>query len=298
MFDAKRNQDSVTASEVMDVIVRGCHSHLIAAVFNELKRLEKSQFQGNVQQRQKMTYTEEERAERVQRFLAEGKDSGYQMKPESQWKRYVLVIDEINRGNISKILGELITLIEADKRLQAGENQNSLVVTLPYSGEKFAVPANLYVLATMNTADKSIALVDVALRRRFDFEELRVDLSVCQDLNDQMRSVLQELNQRIALRKDRDHQIGHAYFVSISDEVGFNQLFRRRIVPLLQEYFYNDWEGLRYVLGESSTSDGNFIRKTSGADVKEVRTKWQWSFDAGPDELNCLQMLCLNYKIT
>jgi len=297
VFDAKRNQDSVTASEVTDVVIRGCHSHLVAAVFNELKRIEKSQFRGRVQRRRETTYTQEEKAASVQRFLSEGDSSGYQLKPESQWNQYVLVIDEINRGNISKILGELITLIEADKRVRTGENQNTLVATLPYSGERFAVPANLCLLATMNTADKSIALVDVALRRRFDFEELRVDLSVCEQLTDQMRSVLRELNQRIALRKDRDHQIGHAYFVGICDEGSFNQRFRKQIIPLLQEYFYNDWEGLRFVLGENSTSDGSLILKINGGDVREARTKWQWFFDAGADDLNCLGTLCRNYQI-
>jgi 5-methylcytosine-specific restriction protein B len=168
---------------------------------------------------------------------------------------------------------------------------------LPYSGEKFAVPANLYVVGTMNTADKSIALVDVALRRRFDFEEVLVDLKICKGLTDNMRSVIQQLNQRITLRKDRDHQIGHSYFIAVADEEGFNRKFRSRIIPLLQEYFYNDWEGLRYVLGESKP-DGNFVRRLSGSDVREARTKWQWYFDAGVDSLNCLQVLCDNYTIT
>jgi 5-methylcytosine-specific restriction endonuclease McrBC GTP-binding regulatory subunit McrB len=217
------------------------------------------------------------------------------MKPPSRWNRYVLVIDEINRGNISKILGELITLLENDKRMPA---ENSLIVTLPYSGDKFAVPANLSLLATMNTTDKSIALVDVALRRRFEFEELRVDLSVCRSLDDDMRLVLEKLNDRITLRKDRDHQIGHAYFVHVADEKSFNTRFRRQVIPLLQEYFYNDWEGLRYVLGELSNSEGRFIRRVKGADDREARTKWQWFFDAVADKdtLNCLEALRANYQ--
>ena len=297
VFNAKRSQDSVTVSDVMEVVARGCHSQLVAAVFNELRRVEKSQFAGKAQVQQHTVYSEEEKAEAVQRYLADGEKSGYQLKPESQWNQYVLVIDEINRGNISKILGELITLIEPDKRLRTGDNQNTLVVTLPYSGERFAVPANLHVLATMNTADKSIALVDVALRRRFDFKELAVDLSVCKHLTGVMRSALQELNRRIVLRKDRDHQIGHAYFVSVADDATFNQRFRSQIIPLLQEYFYNDWEGLRYILGENSTAEGLFIRKVSGSEVKEARTKWQWFFDAGPDGMNCLEALCGNYQI-
>lgn len=251
---------------------------------------------GTAQPREK-AYTDDEKAEIVQHFLAEGENGAHQLKPESQWKPYVLIVDEINRGNISKILGELITLIEADKRLRKWNNQNSLVVTLPYSGDKFAVPANLFLLATMNTADKSIALVDMALRRRFDFEELPVDLRVCKNLTERMRSALTELNLRITLRKDRDHQIGHAYFMNVADEDSFNRTFRRQIIPLLQEYFYNDWEGLRYVLGENSQSDGNFIRKVAGADVREARTKWQWFFDTGANDLNCLQTLWGNYGI-
>lgn len=244
------------------------------------------------------TYTDEQKAEVVQEFLTQGENGAHQLKPESKWKPYVLIIDEINRGNISKILGELITLIEGDKRLRKGNDQNSLIVTLPYSGNKFVVPANLFLLATMNTADKSIALVDVALRRRFDFEELPVDLEVCEDLTNRMRSALSELNQRIVLRKDRDHQIGHAYFMNVADDDSFNHTFRRQIIPLLQEYFYNDWDGLRYVLGENSKLDGSFIRRTPNATAPEVRTKWQWFFDAGTDDLNCLQTLCNNYGIT
>lgn len=243
------------------------------------------------------TYTDKRKAEIVQDFLTQGEHGAHRLKPESAWKPFVLIIDEINRGNISKILGELITLIEGDKRLRKGDNQNSLIVTLPYSGHKFAVPANLFLLATMNTADKSIALVDVALRRRFDFKELPVDLQVCKDLTDQMRSAIKELNQRIVSRKDRDHQVGHAYFMNVRDDDTFNQTFRRQIIPLLQEYFYSDWDGLRYVLGENSKPDGSFIRKTPNAAAPEVRTKWQWYFDAGTDDLNCLQTLCNNYGI-
>jgi 5-methylcytosine-specific restriction protein B len=299
VFDAKRSQDSVSVSDVMEVVARGCHSQLVAAVFNELRRVEKSQFLGKVQKGRQMPYTEGEKSDIVQRFLTEGEKSGYKLKAESDCTPYVLVIDEINRGNISKILGELITLIEPDKRLRAGDKQNSLIVTLPYSGEKFAVPANLYVLATMNTADKSIALVDVALRRRFDFDELQVDLTLCQGLNEKMQSALQELNRRIASRKDRDHQIGHAYFMSVTDEASFNKLFRKRIIPLLQEYFYNDWDGLRYVLGENSiaATDGQIICRVKDADVKEARTKWQWFFDSGAADMNCLETLYGNYKI-
>lgn len=292
VYEAKRDQDSITAAEVSEINVRGCHSHVVAAVFNELKRIANTpQFKSQMAlPKQAITVPDEDKADAVQHFLNEGERSGYRLKPPEQWNRYVLVIDEINRGNISKILGELITLLEPDKRLAC---ENGLIVTLPYSGDRFAVPANLYVLATMNTADKSIALVDLALRRRFEFEELRFDLSVCKGLDAEMRMVLKELNQRIALRKDRDHQIGHAYFVHVDDEEKFNACFRRQIIPLLQEYFYNDWDGLRYVLSEPTDSRGCFILESDGADAGEARTKWQWCED---EDLNCLQSLLKNQK--
>ena len=295
VFDAKRNRDSIVVADVMEVVERGCHSQLVAAVFNELRRIEKAQFAGKVQLDPKTVYTRDEKLDIVQRFLAEGSGSGYQLKAESLWKRYVLVIDEINRGNISKILGELITLIEKDKRLGAGLDNNTLVATLPYSGEKFSVPSNLYIVGTMNTADKSIALVDVALRRRFDFEELQVKLDVCKGLSDQMRIDLTELNRRITLRKDRDHQIGHAYFIGVDDVKRFNERFRYQVIPLLQEYFYNDWDGLRYVLGETAM-DGRFICKMGGSDAKEARMKWQWVFDTDAGYLDCSEALRLNYS--
>ena len=294
VYEARRTQDTISVSEVMEVVGRGCHSQLVAAVFNELRRIEKSQLHNKNQQMPAVT--PDEKAEVVRRFLADGAKSGYQLRPESQWMRFVLVIDEINRGNISKILGELITLVEPDKRLGARE---SLSAILPYSGEHFAVPANLHILATMNTADKSIALVDLALRRRFDFAELPVDLRVCAGLSEHMRQVLQELNRRIALRKDRDHQIGHAYFVNVNSEESFDHKFRKQIIPLLQEYFYNDWDGLRYVLGEDTKNvpGERFIRKIPGAEIKEARTKWEWCLDAAPEKMTCLAALRGNYGI-
>jgi 5-methylcytosine-specific restriction protein B len=292
VFEAKRTQDSISSGDVQAVVIRGCHSHLVAVVFRELKRIEKSLPRGATPLRQDRIVTEEDKTDIIQRFLAEPEKSGYQVKSEPQRERYVLIIDEINRGNISKILGELITLIEPDKRLPA---DNTLTVTLPYSGEKFAVPANLYLVATMNTADKSIALVDLALRRRFDFEELQVDLSVCESLDDEMQSALREINHRIVLRRDRDHQIGHAYFMSVIDEATFNRRFRKQIIPLLQEYFYNDWDGLRYVLGETGDSEGGFIRKIIGGDKREARTKWQWFFDGESKDLDCLETLRSNF---
>jgi 5-methylcytosine-specific restriction protein B len=287
VYAAKPKGKSISSSEVMEIIVRGCHSHFIAAIFNELKRIEKG-LPAAKQSPPAASFSWEQKAEIVQGFLNGRAAGAYVLKPAAEWPRYALVIDEINRGNVSKILGELITLIEADKRVGA---EHSLVVKLPYTQEYFAVPGNLHIIGTMNTADKSIALVDVALRRRFQFEELRPNFDHCANLTSQMREALQSLNRRICLRKDRDHQIGHSYFMSVSSESGFNRVFEMHVIPLLQEYFYNDWEGLRFVLGEKNKK-GVFIKPLDGCEGAEARTKWQWASDASNNEaVNCLQAL-------
>ena len=205
--------------------------------------------------------------------------------------KYVLIIDEINRGNISKILGELITLVETDKR--QGQ-PHALTATLPYSQQTFSVPDNLYILGTMNTADKSIALVDVALRRRFQFEGLMPDFDICKDLTAEMKAVLLEMNRRISFRKDRDHQIGHAYFINVQSEDGFNRVFTRQIIPLLQEYFYNDWDGLRYVLGEEERDSGVFIKAVAEDTRKWARTRWIWAAEI--ERISFLKQLLENYN--
>lgn len=206
---------------------------------------------------------------------------------------FVLIIDEINRGNISKIFGELITLIEDDKRLGA---DNALRVKLPYSGSWFGVPPNLYILGTMNTADKSIALVDVALRRRFKFVELMPDYNL---INEPYRGILREMNRRICLRKDRDHQIGHSYLMGVTDDADFNRVFEDKIFPLLQEYFFNDWEGIRFVLGETDGNSSGFIRRLSGSDDKQARNKWAWYRDVEVGSaLNVIEELASNYKLS
>jgi 5-methylcytosine-specific restriction endonuclease McrBC GTP-binding regulatory subunit McrB len=291
VYAAKPKSKTISSSEVMEIVVRGCHSHFIAAVFNELKKLEKA-VPAATQSTSVMAFSWEQKAEVVQAHL-KGRDAGaYTLKPPDNWPGYVLVIDEINRGNVSKVLGELITLIEPDKRFGA---EHSLVVRLPYTQEYFAVPGNLHIIGTMNTADKSIALVDVALRRRFQFEELRPDFAHCTKLPQQMRDALQTLNHRICLRKDRDHQIGHSYFMNVSDEAGFNRVFDKHVISLLQEYFYNDWEGLRFVLGEKNKA-GSFITPLKGSDVAEARTKWQSTADAKGGAVNYLQALVSNYQ--
>ena len=173
-------------------------------------------------------------------------------KIEQTPKPYVLIIDEINRGNVSQIFGELITLIEEDKRLGKDE---ALEVILPYSKEKFGVPSNLHIIGTMNTADRSVEALDTALRRRFSFVEMMPEyeaLNKIQFDDFHLGELLKTINSRIEALLDRDHTIGHSYFINIkpNDTEALKEAFTNKIIPLLQEYFYHDYEKLALILGE------------------------------------------------
>ena len=188
---------------------------------------------------------------------------------------YVFIIDEINRGNISKIFGELITLIETTKR--AGKKE-CISTKLPYSKEEFTVPDNVYIIGTMNTADRSIALMDTALRRRFYFEEMLPNYDLLKDIfvEDEgvkvnIGAMLKVINERIEYLYDREHTIGHAVFLEKGKDnridIDINKLeniFKKSIIPLLQEYFYEDYEKIRIVLGDNAKDeDEQFILAVS-----------------------------------
>ena len=223
-----------------------------------------------------------------------GQTAGIQLEPvsgvlkdiaedatERPHERFVLIIDEINRANVSKVMGELITLIEKDKR--QGERY-PVEVTLPYSKSKFTLPQNLYLLGTMNTADRSIAPLDIALRRRFEFEELPPEPQRLNDINlDEsidLQAMLRSINRRLEWFLDRDHLIGHAYFLDIESKEGLtkkerlDRIMRHKIIPLVAEYFYDDWNKVISVLGDG------FIKREElekPPDVDEGETRYTWS---------------------
>ncbi len=200
-----------------------------------------------------------------------GKKCGFSNTKSSKEKNYVLIIDEINRGNVSAIFGELITLIEDDKRMvdktKPTEKKETLKIKLPYSKEPFSVPSNLYIIGTMNTADRSVEALDSALRRRFDFEEMPPKPEIIKSDGDLKKekgiliigennfeidlvNLLTTINDRIEILLDRDHLIGHSYLMKVKDEKTLKEAFSKQIIPLLKEYFYGDYGKISLVLGE------------------------------------------------
>lgn len=199
-------------------------------------------------------------------FLLGGQPGNLPLLPEAPVNdARVLIIDEINRGNISRIFGELITLIEPSKR--AGEAE-ALSVVLPYSKTPFSVPNNVYLIGTMNTADRSLAGLDMALRRRFTFKEMPPRPELLDGVTVEgvdVGALLRVMNQRIEVLLDRDHCLGHAYFMPLRAQPALPllaQLFQQQIVPLLQEYFFEDWQRIQWVLNDHRKPEAlRFIRQ-------------------------------------
>ncbi|EPV1860765.1 McrB family protein [Campylobacter jejuni] len=194
----------------------------------------------------------------------------YKEKDEKTNLPYIIIIDEINRGNVSKIFGELITLIEPSKRI--GEKEE-LKVILPYSKKEFGVPKNVYIIGTMNTADRSITSLDTALRRRFEFIEMMPDVSKlsmdCEGIN--LQELLKAINTRIEYLLDREKTIGHAFFIDIDNLEKLKDVFQNKIIPLLQEYFYNDYALINMVLNDNGMifedkKDDKYLQKIKNLD--------------------------------
>ena len=207
-------------------------------------------------------------------------------------QNYVLIIDEINRGNISKIFGELITLIETSKR--AGEPE-ALSVMLPYSSTPFSVPNNLYLIGTMNTADRSLTALDTALRRRFEFEAMLPDINVLKETvirGIDLPRLLQTLNDRIQVLYDREHTLGHAFFIPVvqvkeDEDLAFERLkriMRNKVLPLLEEYFHNDWQKIRMVLGDNQKSENPHLQFV--CEVKDQKQFAELFGNSGTDDLH------------
>lgn len=214
-------------------------------------------------------------------FLKEKRNLIKGRNPENEKNKYVLIIDEINRGNVSQIFGELITLIEDDKRLGKDEE---IKVTLTYSKKEFGVPPNLYIIGTMNTADRSVEALDTALRRRFSFVEMPPKPELLKSTAIDLQTLLKTINKRIEKLLDKDHLIGHSYFINVNSWAELQEGFANKILPLMQEYFYGDYAKIGLVLGKdffeesekSQDVDAAFFADFNHDAIDDLKTRSVW----------------------
>lgn len=271
-------------------VIGGCNSTAYWSVLNAVAKIREQSNPGmNTSDQDASELNYEDKRKLVYKYWAK-RETG--MIENDQSDAYVFIIDEINRGNVSQIFGELITLLEDDKRLGKDE---TIYADLPYSKKAFAVPPNLHVIGTMNTADRSVEALDTALRRRFTFEPMWPDSSKLpkkvtdDDIN--LQQLLDCINGRLRVLKDRDHMIGHAWFWNVNNIDELKKAFANKILPLLQEFFYNDYEKLGLVLGdrffkEQAKISKDIFAKFSGTDGLADQYDQVWSYELkNPEDL-------------
>jgi AAA domain (dynein-related subfamily) len=252
LYDAFDSVDEISnLQQVRDAVGVSPRITEFYAIFGALKHFENKEFKKVPKELVEIESPTLDHSEILKKYNAGVFDNAMKLYSE-QAEPIILIIDEINRGNVSAIFGELITLLEPDKRIGKDE---ALKVTLPYSKAEFGVPSNLYIVGTMNTADRSVEALDTALRRRFTFEEIMPDPELLMDIEFNgftLETLLTTINDRIEVLLDRDHTIGHSYFINIksNDTSGLKLAFENNIIPLLQEYFYHDYSKIALVLGE------------------------------------------------
>lgn len=246
-------------------VIGGCNSTVFWSVLNAIAEIRDSNGGAKAQEIDNpIALNYEDKRQIVQNYWAK-KEYMVLKRENDKSDPYVFIIDEINRGNVAQIFGELISLIEDDKRLGRDE---VLFAELPYSKQTFAVPPNLYIVGTMNTADRSVEALDTALRRRFSFilknpEESKLKEKIIDGCN--ITLLLSNINTRLRVLKDNDHTIGHAWLWDVNDFDGLKRVFEDKIIPLLQEYFYNDYEKLGLVLGDKIVIIENTVNKQTFA---------------------------------
>ncbi|MCC2590969.1 McrB family protein [Chryseobacterium sp. MFBS3-17] len=244
-------------------------------IFKGLKEFEKDYFKPTDKEESEKTEINFGQDEIIKKFEAGVFKNAVKNTVEQGVTPVVLICDEINRGNVSSIFGELITLLEEDKRMG---NNEAIEVTLPYSKSEFSVPHNLYIIGTMNTADRSVEALDTALRRRFSFTEMKSDPHVLENYHltggqieggIDLIKLLTSINQRIEILIDKDHQIGHSYFINVNDLSQLQHTFKNKIIPLLEEYFYGDFGKIGLVLGD------NFVGYNEPKQNKDILFKFK-----------------------